>query len=117
MRVGSAAVMSQAKARCDWQIEYDTIAGSARCGKRAAPNSPWCREHTRLTPPFGLSPRKLHVVFLLLKGCGNKEIARIMGLKEQTVKAYLNSLFTRFGIRDGVKRVRLAMLLSTARKF
>ena len=45
------------------------------------------------------------------KGCGNSEIARDLHIAERTVKAHFNRLFLRFGIKSGIKRVKLATLL------
>jgi DNA-binding NarL/FixJ family response regulator len=58
-----------------------------------------------------LGPREQQVVELLLQGCDNAEIASQLKMARRTVKAHFNRLFLRFGIRDGVKRVKLATLL------
>jgi DNA-binding NarL/FixJ family response regulator len=58
-----------------------------------------------------VSPRERQVVDLLLQGCENAEIARDLNMAERTVKAYFNRLFVRFGIKGGIKRVKLATLL------
>lgn len=55
--------------------------------------------------------RERQVLDLLLQGCDNKEIATELGIKPRTVKAYFHRLFTRLKIRDGVKRVKLAVLI------
>jgi DNA-binding NarL/FixJ family response regulator len=60
---------------------------------------------------FGhVGPREQQVVELLLQGCDNSEIAKDLNIAERTVKAHLNRLFLRFGIRGGIKRVKLATL-------
>ena len=46
-----------------------------------------------------LTPRELQVVALLRRGCINKEIAREMGIMEDTVKKHLQSVFTKLGVR------------------
>jgi DNA-binding NarL/FixJ family response regulator len=58
-----------------------------------------------------LGPREQQVVELLLQGCDNAEIASQLKMARRTVKAHFNRLFLRFGIMDGVKRVKLATLL------
>ena len=58
-----------------------------------------------------LGPREQQIAELLLQGCDNDEIARQLKMARRTVKAHFNRLFLRFGITDGVKRVKLATLL------
>jgi FixJ family two-component response regulator len=58
-----------------------------------------------------VGPREKQIIDLLLQGCDNAEIARDLNMAERTVKAYFNRLFLRFGIKGGIKRVKLATLL------
>jgi len=58
-----------------------------------------------------MGPREQQIVELLLQGCDNSEIARDLHIAERTVKAHFNRLFLRFGIKGGIKRVKLATLL------
>src|SRR6266567_669695 len=58
-----------------------------------------------------LRPREQQVVELLLQGCDNDEISKQLNMARRTVKAHFNRLFVRFGIDNGVKRVKLATLL------
>jgi len=58
-----------------------------------------------------LGPREEQIVELLLQGCDNAEIASQLKMARRTVKAHFNRLFLRFGINDGIKRVKLATLL------
>jgi DNA-binding NarL/FixJ family response regulator len=58
-----------------------------------------------------VGPRERQIINLLLQGCDNAEIARDLNIAERTVKAYFNRLFLRFGIKGGIKRVKLATLL------
>src|SRR6476646_647262 len=58
-----------------------------------------------------LGPREQQIVDLLLQGCDNAEIATQLNMARRTVKAHFNRLFLRFGISDGIKRVKLATLL------
>lgn len=60
---------------------------------------------------LGMSPREWQIAELLLQGCENGEIAQLLKMKRRTVKAYMNRLFRRFEIKDGIKRVKLATLL------
>jgi DNA-binding NarL/FixJ family response regulator len=62
--------------------------------------------------PFDIvGPREQQIIELLLQGCDNSEIARDLNMAERTVKAHFNRLFLRFGIKGGIKRVKLATLL------
>jgi hypothetical protein len=58
-----------------------------------------------------LAPREQQIAELLLQGCDNEEIGKQLNIARRTVKAHFNRLFLRFGIQDGVKRVKLATLL------
>ena len=48
---------------------------------------------------------------LLMHGYENREIGAELGISVRTVKAHMNRMFKRNGIRDGVKRVKLAVKL------
>ena len=61
--------------------------------------------------PGSLGPREYQIVELLLLGCDNAEIARELKMAPRTVKAHFNRLYLRFGISDGIKRVKLATLM------
>src|SRR5271166_116170 len=61
--------------------------------------------------PVRLGPREQQIAELLLQGCDNAEIAAQLKMAKRTVKAHFNRLFVRFGIRSGIKRVKLATLL------
>ena len=58
-----------------------------------------------------VGPRERQIIDLLLQGCDNSEIARDLNIAERTVKAHFNRLFLRFGIKGGIKRVKLATML------
>ena len=58
-----------------------------------------------------LAPREAQIAELLVQGCDNAEMAAQLKMARRTVKAHLNRLFLRFGIRSGIKRVKLATLL------
>lgn len=52
-----------------------------------------------------LSPKEASVLLFLLTGKGNKEIASMMGIREQTVKNYLHSAYGRIGAQDRVSAI------------
>ena len=61
--------------------------------------------------PGSIGPRERQIVELLLLGCDNAEIARELKMAPRTVKAHFNRLYLRFGISNGIKRVKLATLM------
>ena len=56
-----------------------------------------------------VTPRDQQVLDLLVQGCSDKEIAGQLSISPRTVKQHLRTLFLRAGIRDGRKRVKLAI--------
>jgi DNA-binding NarL/FixJ family response regulator len=56
-----------------------------------------------------LSARELEVLALAAEGCTNNEIAARLGLSPQTVKTYLDRVFTKLGVNDRTAAVRVAM--------
>jgi DNA-binding NarL/FixJ family response regulator len=56
-----------------------------------------------------VTPRDQQVLDLLIQGCSNNEIAGQLSISPRTVKQHLRTLFLRAGIRDGRKRVKLAI--------
>jgi DNA-binding NarL/FixJ family response regulator len=55
-----------------------------------------------------VTPREQQVLNLLVQGCSNKEIGGQLKISQRTVKQHLRMLFSRAGIREGGKRVKLA---------
>lgn len=55
-------------------------------------------ESPRADAPEALTPREVQVVELLRRGCINKEIARELGIMEDTVKKHLQSVFGKLGV-------------------
>lgn len=55
-------------------------------------------EPPRFDPFHTLTPRESQVVARLRRGCINKEIARELGIKEDTVKKHLQSVFAKLGV-------------------
>ena len=58
-----------------------------------------------------VTPRDHQVLSLLVQGCSNKEIAGQLHISPRTVKQHLRTLFLRAGIREGRKRVKLAIAM------
>jgi DNA-binding NarL/FixJ family response regulator len=55
-----------------------------------------------------LSQREAEVLRLLARGLANKEIARALGLGEQTVKTHVSSLLAKLGVRSRTQAALLA---------
>jgi len=55
---------------------------------------------------YGLTPRELEVVGLIVEGCSNKDIARQFTLSEETVKRHLSNIFDKTGVST---RLELAL--------
>jgi DNA-binding NarL/FixJ family response regulator len=51
-------------------------------------------------PAAELTDREQEVLALVGRGLANKQIARVLGIREGTVKAHLTSVFQRIGVRD-----------------
>ena len=64
--------------------------------------------------PGSLGAGERQIVELLLEECVNAEIARELKMAPRTVKAHFHRLYLRLGIRDGIKRVKLATLMYRA---
>ncbi len=55
-----------------------------------------------------LSEREIEVLRHVGIGQANKDIARTLGVTEETVKAHLKNVFTKLGVKDRTKAVTLA---------
>jgi two-component system, NarL family, response regulator YdfI len=58
---------------------------------------------------LNLSQRELEVLREVAQGARNKEIAVHLGISERTVKAYLDSIFDKFGVDSRTSAVTVAM--------
>ena len=56
-----------------------------------------------------LTPRERQIVAAMMTAASNRDIARRLGLSEQSVKNRLTSLYRRLGIRNRVELVLLLM--------
>ena len=57
-------------------------------------------DHRAPDPAESLSKREREVLGLAGKGMANKQIARALGISEQTVKVHLGHVFRRIGVAD-----------------
>lgn len=61
---------------------------------------------------YGLTPRELSIVHLLVQGCSNKEIAGRCDIAVQTVKDHLKHIYGKTGVHQ--RTALLAFLWGTA---
>jgi len=59
---------------------------------------------------FGLTPRELDIVATIVAGYSNREIARHLGISEDTVKNHLSNVFDKLGVSS---RLELALFAVT----
>jgi DNA-binding CsgD family transcriptional regulator len=77
---------------------------------------PPCESDDNWLEALGLiSPTDRRIVELLLDGVSfTKDFSRALKMTPRTVKSHFNRLYLRFGVRNGHKKVRLAVLLYRA---
>ena len=81
---------------------------TAAAGKRIIPPVVAGRL-AEFTPRVDLTAREVEVLRLVAKGLRNKEIARVIGRTEETVKVHLKHLMQRLGVDDRTEAVTLAL--------
>ena len=59
-----------------------------------------------------LTEREMEVAGWLVMGYPPFEIAQKLGMKPYSVKQHLKSMYHKFGIHDGIRNVRLAVMLA-----
>ncbi len=100
LRVGAQGCLPKA-------IEPETLLRSVRsvaAGEVVA--APWLTAVARMSAGSSMSdpakraitPRELEVIALLAKGLGNKQIARRLGIREQTVKNHVTRAMEKLGV-------------------
>lgn len=81
---------------------------SAAAGRRVIPASVAGRL-AEFVPRIDLTPRELEVLRLAAKGLRNRDIARIIGRTEETVKVHLKHVMAKLGVEDRTEAVTLAL--------
>jgi len=82
------------------------VARGQRCLEEAserimpAPDTVGAKVRDRLTP------KEMQIVALIVQGCKNKDIASLLGTKEQVIKNYLRGIYDKIGVSD---RLELAL--------
>jgi DNA-binding NarL/FixJ family response regulator len=80
----------------------------AAAGKRVIPASVASRL-AEFTPRVDLTPRELEVLKLAAKGLRNRDIARVIGRTEETVKVHLKHVMTKLEVEDRTEAVTNAL--------
>lgn len=81
---------------------------TAAAGKRVIPPEVAMRL-AEFTPRLDLTPREVEVLRLAAKGLGNRDIARVLGRAEETVKVHLTHLMAKLGVTGRTEAVTLAV--------
>lgn len=80
---------------------------SAASGRRVIP-AVVAERLAEFTPRLDLTPRELEVLEFAAKGLRNKEIARMLGRTEDTIKVHLRHIMEKLGVSDRTEVVTLA---------
>ena len=81
---------------------------SAAAGQRVIP-AEVARTLAEFTPRVELTAREVEVLRLVSKGLRNREIARVIGRTEGTVKAHLKNIHEKLGVDDRTEAVTVAL--------
>jgi DNA-binding NarL/FixJ family response regulator len=81
---------------------------NAAAGKRIIPPSVASRL-AEFVPRLDLTARELEVLQLTAKGLRNRDIARIIGRTEETVKVHLKHIMAKLGVEQRTEAVTLAL--------
>jgi len=82
------------------------VAAGERYMQRALAKAMPFPDHVGAKAARRLTPKELQIVALISEGCKNREIATQLGTKEQVVKNYLRSIYSKTGVSD---RLELAL--------
>jgi len=80
----------------------------AAAGKRVIPTAV-ASSLAEFTPRVDLTAREVEVLDFVAKGLRNKEIARVIGRTEGTVKVHLKHLMAKLGVDDRTEAVTLGL--------
>jgi two-component system, NarL family, response regulator len=81
---------------------------TAVAGKRVIPAAVASRL-AEFTPRVDLTGREIEVLHFVAKGLRNKEIARVIGRTEGTVKVHLKNLMAKLGVDDRTEAVTIGL--------
>ena len=81
---------------------------SAADGRKVIPQAV-ANRLAEFTPRLDLTPREVGVLGFAAKGLRNKEIARVIGRTEETVKVHLKHIMAKLGVNDRTEAVTIAL--------
>jgi DNA-binding NarL/FixJ family response regulator len=81
---------------------------AAAAGRRVVPQTV-ANRLAEFTPRVELTAREVEVLRLVAKGLRNREIARVIGRTEGTVKAHLKNIYEKLGVEDRTESVTVAL--------
>jgi two-component system, NarL family, response regulator len=81
---------------------------TAAAGRRVVPPSVAGRL-AEFTPRVDLTPREVEVLRLTAKGLRNRDIARVIGRTEETVKVHLKNIMAKLDVEDRTEAVTLGL--------
>ena len=87
--------------------EVSAAIRSAAAGRRVIPPAVAGRL-AEFTPRLDLTAREVEVLRFAAKGLRNKDIARVIGRTEATVKVHLKNIMAKLGVEDRTEAVTLA---------
>jgi DNA-binding NarL/FixJ family response regulator len=89
-------------------VEVVAAVRAAAAGRRVIPPAVAARL-AEFTPRVELTARELEVLRLAAKGLRNKEIARVIGRTEETVKVHVKHVMAKLGVTGRTEAVTLAL--------
>jgi DNA-binding NarL/FixJ family response regulator len=81
---------------------------TAAAGRRVVPPAVAGRL-AEFTPRIDLTPREVEVLRLTAKGLRNRDIARVIGRTEETVKVHLKNIMAKLEVEDRTEAVTLGL--------
>ena len=80
---------------------------NAAAGKRVVPRQ-WL-DASRSSPAVDLTPREVEVLRLTAKGLRNRDIGRVIGRTDETVKVHLKHIMAKLDVEDRTEAVTLGL--------
>jgi DNA-binding NarL/FixJ family response regulator len=82
---------------------------SVHRGERVIPN-PVAVKLAEFPERSELTDRELEVLQLVARGLSNKQVARVLGRTDETVKIHLKNVFTKLTVADRTEAVTVALV-------